>query len=85
MTRIHDMGGRFGDGPVNPEFDEPVFKEDWHARALAVTLAAGQLGQWNIDISRHSRERLPAADYGSEGQQRTLALALKLGQGQRKV
>ena len=63
MTRIHDMGGRFGDGPVKPEVDEPVFKEDWHARALAVTLAAGALGQWNIDISRHSRERLPAADY----------------------
>ncbi|MEX0340287.1 MAG: nitrile hydratase subunit beta [Arenibacterium sp.] len=63
MTRIHDMGGRFGDGPVQPDANEPVFKEEWHARALAVTLAAGALGQWNIDVSRHARERLPAADY----------------------
>lgn len=64
MTRIHDMGGRFGDGPVHPDDENTaVFAEEWHARALAVTLAAGALGQWNLDISRHSRERLPAADY----------------------
>ncbi|MEX0368775.1 MAG: nitrile hydratase subunit beta [Ruegeria sp.] len=64
MTRVHDMGGRFGDGPVEPEGeDAPVFAEDWHARALAVTLAAGALGQWNIDVSRHARERLSPRDY----------------------
>ncbi|WP_170397681.1 nitrile hydratase subunit beta [Ruegeria arenilitoris] len=64
MTRVHDMGGRFGDGPVTPESeDAPVFAEDWHGRALAVTLAAGFLGQWNIDVSRHARERLSPRDY----------------------
>ena len=64
MTRMHDMGGRFGDGPVVPEApDAPVFAEDWHARALAVTLASGFLGQWNIDVSRHARERLSPKDY----------------------
>lgn len=64
MTRVHDMGGRFGDGPINPETeDAPVFAEDWHARALAVTLASGFLGQWNIDVSRHARERLSPKDY----------------------
>ncbi|WP_037307609.1 nitrile hydratase subunit beta [Ruegeria halocynthiae] len=64
MTRVHDMGGRFGDGPVTPEPEEgPVFAEDWHGRALAITLAAGALGQWNIDTSRHTRERLSPKDY----------------------
>ena len=63
MTRVHDMGGRFGDGPVLPEPEGAVFEKDWHARALAVTLAAGSLGQWNIDISRHARERLSPKDY----------------------
>lgn len=64
MTRVHDMGGRFGDGPISPEAENaPVFAEDWHARALAVTLASGFLGQWNIDISRHARERLSPKDY----------------------
>ncbi len=64
MTRVHDMGGRYGDGPVDPgRVDDPVFSEDWHARALAVTLAAGALGQWNLDMSRHSRELLGSKDY----------------------
>ncbi|PSL21759.1 nitrile hydratase subunit beta [Shimia abyssi] len=62
MSRVHDMGGRYGDGPVNPE-DGAIYAEDWHARALALTLAAGALGQWNIDTSRHARETLPPKDY----------------------
>jgi nitrile hydratase len=65
MTRAHDMGGRFGDGSVQPDRNEPVFKEDWHARALALTLAAGGLGQWNIDMSRHAREKLAPRDYAA--------------------
>lgn len=64
MSRVHDMGGRFGDGAVIPGApDAPVFEKDWHARALAVTLAAGALGQWNLDISRHAREKLAPKDY----------------------
>lgn len=63
MTRPHDMGGRFGDGPVLPEPEALIFAEDWHARALAITLAAGALGQWNIDTSRHARESLRPKDY----------------------
>jgi nitrile hydratase len=64
MSRLHDMGGRFGDGPVVPDVaDAPVFETDWHARALAVTLACGALGKWNIDVSRHARERLSPKDY----------------------
>ena len=63
MTRAHDMGGRYGDGPVLDDPEGPVFKKDWHARALAVTLAAGSLGKWNIDVSRHARERLSPKDY----------------------
>jgi len=30
---------------------------------FGLTLAAGFLGQWNIDMSRHSRERQPPIDY----------------------
>ncbi|MEP1839172.1 MULTISPECIES: nitrile hydratase subunit beta [Alphaproteobacteria] len=63
MSRVHDMGGRFGDGPVVPSSEDEVFHEDWHARALALTLAAGMLGKWNIDVSRHARECLSPQDY----------------------
>jgi len=64
MTRVHDMGGRYGDGPVVPEpqgIAQPG--ADWHSRALAVSLACGALGQWNIDMSRHARECLSPKDY----------------------
>ncbi|MBY5933087.1 nitrile hydratase subunit beta [Tateyamaria omphalii] len=64
MTRIHDMGGRFGDGPVVPEPEHVKFHADWHPRALAITLACGTLGLWNIDVSRHARESLSPKDYG---------------------
>lgn len=66
MSRVHDMGGRFGDGAIVPEAEDgPVFHKDWHGRALALTLAAGALGKWNIDISRHGRECLPPIDYAT--------------------
>ena len=63
MNGVHDMGGMHGLGPVAPEADEPVFHERWEARALALTLAAGAWGRWNIDTSRQTRERIPGPDY----------------------
>ena len=64
MTRVHDMGGRFGDGPVIPEAEEgPKFAAEWQERALVLTLACGALGAWNIDMSRHAREGLAPTDY----------------------
>jgi nitrile hydratase len=60
-----DMGGQTGFGPVQPEPDEPWFHADWERKALALTLAMGMTGSWNIDTSRHARERLPALQYWS--------------------
>jgi nitrile hydratase len=58
------MGGRFGDGPVVPEPQGiPAYTADWHPKALALTVAAGALGKWNIDTSRHARELLAPKDY----------------------
>ncbi len=57
------MGGQQCFGPVLAEADEPVFHAQWERLALALTLAAGALGQWNIDLSRSARESLPAAVY----------------------
>lgn len=62
--RVHDMGGGGLRARIPlPESDYFAFREPWHARALAVTLAAGTLGAWNLDSSRHARERLSPADY----------------------
>lgn len=65
MKGGHDLGGKTGMGPINPEAEnrEPVFHEDWERRVFGLTLAAGMLGRWNIDESRHARERQEPADY----------------------
>ncbi|HRI18760.1 MAG TPA: nitrile hydratase subunit beta [Burkholderiaceae bacterium] len=54
-----DLGGQPGHGAVTPEPEGELFHAAWEPRALAVTLAAGALGAWNIDISRATRETLP--------------------------
>ena len=63
MNGAQDLGGQMGHGPVLPERDEPLFHAAWEKRALAVTLAMGATGAWNIDTSRHARETLPPAIY----------------------
>lgn len=63
MNGIHDMGGMHGLGPVEPEPNEPVFHTGWERRAFAITLAAGFLGEWNIDMSRYARELMPGPEY----------------------
>lgn len=54
-----DLGGRTGFGPVVPEAEGDHFHAAWEPRALALTLAMGATGAWNIDMSRSARETLP--------------------------
>jgi nitrile hydratase subunit beta len=54
-----DLGGTTGHGPIEHEPEGVVFHHGWEARVLALTLAAGAPGGWNIDISRRARETLP--------------------------
>lgn len=63
MNGVHDLGGLQGFGPVRPESDEPLFHDAWEARALALTVAMGATGAWNLDQMRHARESLPPAEY----------------------
>ncbi len=63
MNGAQDLGGQMGFGPINPEQDEPLFHGAWEKRVLALTLAAGGMGHWSIDESRHARETLHPADY----------------------
>jgi nitrile hydratase len=54
-----DLGGQPGFGPVTPEPEGELFHAAWEPRALALTLAMGATGSWNIDASRAVRETLP--------------------------
>ena len=58
-TTHADLGGQTGHGRVLPEAEGDLFHAPWEPRALALTLAMGATGAWNIDISRAARETLP--------------------------
>lgn len=45
--------------PIDRHDDDVAFHAPWESRALAVTLAMGATGKWNIDMSRSARETLP--------------------------
>lgn len=77
MNGVHDMGGMQCFGAVNPESDEPLFHAEWESRVLAMTLAMGATGTWNLDESRHARESLPADYYLSAGYYRIWLSALE--------
>lgn len=63
MNGAHDMGGVMGFGPVVTEANEPVFHGRWEERVLAMSVAMGRVGGWNIDQSRFSRENVPPQAY----------------------
>ena len=65
MKGGHDLGGKQGFGPIDPEPEttEPCFHADWERQVFALTLASGMLGKWNLDESRHARERQRPQEY----------------------
>lgn len=61
QTTTHaDLGGEPGHGRVVPEPEGELWHAPWEPRALALTVAMGATGSWNIDMSRAARETLPA-------------------------
>lgn len=58
-TSHADLGGRNMPGAIVPEAEDDLFHAAWEPRALALTLAMGATGSWNIDASRSARETLP--------------------------
>jgi nitrile hydratase len=54
-----DLGGRLGFGRVVPEAEGELWHAAWEPKALALTLAMGATGAWNLDMSRAARETLP--------------------------
>src|SRR5215472_17588644 len=58
-----DLGGQPVDDRVVPEKEGEVFHAAWERQTLALTLAMGATGMWNIDMTRSVRETLP--DYRS--------------------
>lgn len=57
-TSLADLGGQTGYGRVVTEPEGELFHASWEPRALALTVAMGATGSWNIDMSRSARETL---------------------------
>jgi nitrile hydratase subunit beta len=64
MNSAHDLGGMQGFGPI-PETAPTgsLFHGEWEKRVLALTLAMGNTGSWNIDQMRAARENMPPGKY----------------------
>ena len=65
MNGGHDLGGMHGLGCIKPESEqiENIFHHEWEKSVFSLTLASAFLKQWNLDQSRHARERQHPADY----------------------
>ena len=63
MNGAHDLGGMMGFGPVEAEKDEPVFHAEWEKRMMAMNIAMGAAGAWNIDMGRSAREDRDPREY----------------------
>ena len=77
MDGVHDMGGMYGFGKVEPEPNEPPFHAPWEGRVLAMQRAMGYAGAWHIDMSRFAQERLPPQVYLTASYYQRWALAME--------
>ena len=63
MSRVNDVGGVEGFGPVQREDTEPPFHADWEAHVFAMNRALIGAGIYNLDEFRDAIERMAPADY----------------------
>jgi len=64
VSRVHDMGGQTGFGPVPAGGDGgPAFGADWEARVYALAAMLRRRGLFNSAQLRDAIERLPPEQY----------------------
>jgi nitrile hydratase subunit beta len=64
VSRINDVGGMQGFGPVPVDAEEPEpFHRDWEARVFALNTALLRRGVYTLDEFRDAIERMEPAAY----------------------
>ena len=63
MSRMNDVGGVEGFGPVEVTTQDPAFKEDWEARVFAMNATLLRRGVYTLDEFRDAIERMPPREY----------------------
>ena len=63
MSRLNDVGGMHGFGPIVRETDEAPFHHEWEARVFALNRVLLARGLYTLDEFRYAIERIDPADY----------------------
>ncbi len=63
MSRLNDVGGMHGFGPIVRAADEPPFHAEWEARLFALNAILMQRGLYNLDEFRSAVEEIEPARY----------------------
>lgn len=63
MSRMNDVGGMQGFGPVDARKDAAPFHDDWEAHVFAIDSILDSRGLFNTDEFRDAIERMAPADY----------------------
>ncbi len=77
MSRVHDVGGQTGFGPVPRDSDDQPFHADWEARVYALSGVLRARGVFTTDEFRDAIERLQPGEYLSAGYYERWLLALE--------
>lgn len=67
MSRLNDVGGIFGFGPVEWDSSAPIYKRSWEAQSYATVIALVSAGHFTLDEFRHAMERIPPEIYYATG------------------
>ena len=63
MSRVNDVGGVEGFGPVGHELTQAPFSADWEAHVFAMNRALIGAGIYSLDEFRDAIERMPPQEY----------------------
>jgi nitrile hydratase len=63
VSRVHDIGGQSGFGPVPLQDDGLPFEHDWEARVYALNGVLRARGLYSTDEFRDAIERIPPQEY----------------------
>jgi hypothetical protein len=63
MSRLNDVGGMHGFGPIERGANEPPFASEWEARVFALNRLLMLRGLYNLDQFRAAAEEIEPARY----------------------
>ncbi|GAC1388668.1 MAG: hypothetical protein NVSMB31_03090 [Vulcanimicrobiaceae bacterium] len=63
MSKIHDVGGMHGFGPLDTQDDGMAFHHEWETRVFAVNRLMLQRGAYSLDEFRDAIERMEPSAY----------------------